>query len=120
VKALWCLPLLCALVVGCSERDTDKLEHDATSAANDADKAAQSIAHDAGKAAAGLGLQASVHTVLWLRKGVDTDDLHVEAKDGTVTLTGHVKDSAMKRLIEDTVIGIKGVDMIDDKLEISH
>ncbi|OIO67735.1 MAG: transport-associated protein [Zetaproteobacteria bacterium CG_4_9_14_3_um_filter_49_83] len=47
-----------------------------------------------------------------------SDDIKVEAEDGTVTLTGTVEEASHKSLAEDTVAGLSGVKSVDNKLAI--
>jgi osmotically-inducible protein OsmY len=63
-------------------------------------------------------LAGKVNMVLALRKGVDMTGLHVDAKDGVVTVSGHVDDQKQKDLVLTTVDSVKGVDTVVDKLNI--
>jgi osmotically-inducible protein OsmY len=46
-----------------------------------------------------------------------SDDIKIQAKDGTVVLTGTVTESSHKSLAEDTVSGLPGVKNVDNRLE---
>ena len=106
MKALWCLPVLLT-VVGCNSRDATNITDDA-----------QKFAHDAGRSMSGVSLAAKVNMVLAVRKGVDISGLHVEAKDGVVTISGHVQDDKQKGVVIATADEITGVDKVVDDLKI--
>lgn len=91
------------IVAGCSQPDADKLSQDA-----------KNIANDAGKAASGLTLKGKVEAALRLRKDVNADNLHIDAKDGVVTITGHVKDPAERSSVYAVVSNTTGVDKVID------
>jgi outer membrane murein-binding lipoprotein Lpp len=98
------ITLLLALVVaGCNQQDTDKISSDA-----------KTVASDAGQAVSGLTLEGKVQTALRLRKDIDASDLHVSAKDGVVTITGHVKDPAARSVVYSVVSNTAGVDKVID------
>ena len=46
------------------------------------------------------------------------DDIKIESKDGTVTLTGIVADNFNKSLAQETVAGLPGVKSVDNRLAI--
>ena len=46
------------------------------------------------------------------------DDIKIESKDGTVTLTGNVSEEYHKALAQETVAGLPGVKSVDNKLEV--
>ncbi len=89
-------------LAGCNSQDAGNL-------AKDAGK----IAKDVGEASGNTQLAGRVNTTLLQRKGVHFDGLHVEAKDGVVTISGHVNDANEKRIVKETVEGIRGVDKVD-------
>lgn len=95
---LACLPLL----AGCNAQDARNIAQDTGR-----------IAKDAGAAAGNAQLAARVNTTLAQRKGVHFDGLHVEASGGVVTISGHVNDANEKRIVRETVEGIRGVDKLD-------
>jgi osmotically-inducible protein OsmY len=49
---------------------------------------------------------------LRLRKDVDVSGLHIEAKDGVVTISGHVKSSDEKARVFDIANNTVGVDKV--------
>jgi osmotically-inducible protein OsmY len=105
----WIVPILClAAVCGCNKEDAGNISDDA-----------KSLATHAGAAISGMTLAAKVNTALALRKDVDMSGLHIEAKDGTVTVSGHVANEKERRLVLDTVNGTKGVDKLVDQLRIA-
>jgi osmotically-inducible protein OsmY len=105
----WMVALSCLLVVlGCNKEDAQNLGSDA-----------KNLARDAGKAVGGVTLAAKVNSALALKKDVDMSGLHIEAKDGVVTVGGHVGDEKARRLVLDTVEGTKGVEKVVDELRIS-
>ncbi|MHB8636150.1 MAG: BON domain-containing protein [Fimbriimonadaceae bacterium] len=101
-SGLWMI-LAATLVVGCSQQATDKLGTDA-----------KTMASDAGQALSGLTLEGKVETALRLRKDVDVSTLHVEARDGVVTITGHVKDPTERSSVYAVAINTVGVDKVID------
>ena len=96
--ALAALPLL----TGCNSEDARNLAQDTGK-----------IAKDVGQSAGNAQLYDRVTATLAQRKGVDMSGLHVEAKDGVVTISGHVRDANEKRIVKETVEGIRGVDKLD-------
>lgn len=98
----------CLILAGCNSTDTEKLGNDA-----------QKMAADAGQTVSGLTLAGKVEAALRLRKNVDASTLHVEAKDGVVTITGTVGSIAEKKLVHDVAVNTVGVDkVIDDGLRV--
>jgi osmotically-inducible protein OsmY len=93
--------VVASVIAGCNSQDADNLKKDATG-----------FAKDAGQALGGLTLAGKVNTALALRKDVDTSGLHVEAKDGVVTVSGHVKTSDEKGRIFDVINNTVGVDKV--------
>jgi osmotically-inducible protein OsmY len=97
--------LLTGMLAGCNSQDAKNLTHDTAT-----------LAKDTGQALGSATLAGKVNSVLALRKGVDMSGLHVEAtEDGTVTLSGHVRNKEEKQRVLDTVDGIRGVDKIVSK-----
>ena len=105
----WILPAVLLVMVagGCNQRDAGNLAQDA-----------RSISRHTGQALGSASLAAKVNTVLSLRKGVDMSGLHVDAQDGVVTLSGHVRNIQERRRIVQTVNGIRGVDKVVDRMRI--
>lgn len=98
------IALLAVIVMaGCTSPDAAKLGQDA-----------QNMANDASHAVSGLTLAGKVETALRLRKDVDASTIHVEAKDGVVTLTGHVKDPNERSSVYAVVSNTVGVDKVID------
>lgn len=97
MSVLW----LVGALAGCNSRDAQNLGHDTVT-----------LAKDTGQALGSASLAGKVNSVLVLRKGVDMSGLHVEAKDGVVTLSGHVRNKEEKQRVLETVDGIRGVDKI--------
>ena len=51
-----------------------------------------------------------------MHKGIDMSGLHIEVRDSTVTLSGHVRDEGMRRKVSDAVKETTGVDKVVDQL----
>ena len=98
-----------ALIVaaGCNKTDQDNLTQDT-----------QKMANHAGEALSSEALGTKVKTALAMRKSVDDSKLTINAEHGVVTMSGTVKDEAERKLVIDTVDGIKGVDKTIDKLTV--
>lgn len=96
--SLAALPLL----AGCNPDDARNIAQDTGK-----------IAKDVGQSAGNAQLAGRVNSTLAQRKGVDMSGLHVEAKGGAVTITGHVRDANEKRIVKETAEGIRGVDKLD-------
>src|SRR4051812_12815135 len=88
-------------LAGCNSQDASNLKNDT-----------QQLAQHAGQAVSGVTLAAKVNSVLAMRKGVDMSGMHVEAKDGVVTLSGHARDEEERARVIETVNGIRGVDRV--------
>ena len=91
-----------SLLAGCNPTDARNIAQDTGK-----------IAKDVGQSAGNAQLYDRVTATLAQRKGVDMSGLHVEAKDGIVTISGHVRDANEKRIVKETVEGIRGVDKLD-------
>ncbi len=96
-----------ATLSGCNSRDAGNLAQDA-----------RTFTQHTGQALGSATLAGKVNTVLSLRKGVDMSGLHVEAQDGVVTLSGHVRNGEERRRVVQTVDGIRGVDRIVDQIRV--
>jgi len=107
MKAIWMIPVV-ALAIGCNQKDADQVQSDA-----------QNLAKETGQAAGSLALAAKVETSLRAMKWIDNSDVHVDAKDGVVTLSGSAVDGDQKRKIIDTVNGVKGVDKVVDHMVVA-
>jgi osmotically-inducible protein OsmY len=104
MRTLALVSIFAALVAaGCNSADTDKISEDA-----------KGMAKSASETIAGMTLVGKVNTALDLRKDVDTKTLHIEAKDGLVTVTGTVKSSDEKGRVYDLINNTVGVDKVDD------
>lgn len=96
-----CLATL-PLLAGCNPEDARNIAQDTGK-----------IAKDVGQSASNAQLYDRVGATLTQRKGVNMSGLHVEAKGGVVTISGHVRDANEKRIVQETVEGIRGVDKVD-------
>ncbi|HWA83213.1 MAG TPA: BON domain-containing protein [Fimbriimonadaceae bacterium] len=100
----WFVTLLCAVaLMGCNSQDADNLSKDA-----------KNLASDVGQSIGGMTLAGKVNTALALRKDVDMKGLHIEAKDGVVTVTGHVKSAEEKGRVFDVINNTVGVEKVDN------
>jgi osmotically-inducible protein OsmY len=95
------------LVIGCNPQDASDLKHDASHMASTSERALGNA-----------GVVARVNISLSQQKEVDVSGMHIEARNGVVTLGGHVKSDHERRLAEKTVLEIKGVDKVVNNLRI--
>src|SRR5438132_266910 len=102
------LLLLIPFVGGCNTRDAGNLAQDA-----------RSLSQHTGQAIGSASLAAKVNTVLSLRKGVDMSGLHVEAQDGVVTVSGHVRNVEERKRVVETINNTRGVEKVINKLRIA-
>ena len=63
-------------------------------------------------------IEAAAKNSYVFRTYLKADDITVEAKDGTVTLSGTVAEESHKMLARDTANGLPGVKHVDDHLQI--
>jgi hyperosmotically inducible protein len=63
-------------------------------------------------------IESSARNSYVFRTHLNGDDVKVQSKDGTVTLTGTVSDESRKSLAQETVANISGVKTVDNKLEV--
>ena len=96
------------LAVGCSKQDADQVQSDA-----------QNLAKQTGEAASSITLAGKVNSVLRVMKWIDNSDVHVDAKDGVVTLSGSAADEHQKKLIDETTDAVKGVDKVVDHMVVA-
>lgn len=96
-------------IAGCNAQDAGSLSQDVGK-----------IAHDTGTAAGNAQLAARVNSVLIQRKGVDMSGLHIDVKDGVVTVGGHVRDENEKRIVLNTLNDTRGVNKVIDNLRIEN
>src|SRR4051812_36706530 len=101
------LALAALAIAGCNSQDAQNLSQDA-----------KSIAGHAGQAIGGMTLAGKVNTALALRKDVDIKTLHIDAKDGVVTVGGHVKTAEEKQRVIDAINNTVGVDKVVDDLRV--
>ncbi|WP_428312467.1 BON domain-containing protein [Hydrocarboniphaga sp.] len=71
----------------------------------------------AGQATKDTAITAKVKTKLAAQKGLSALDIHVETKDGVVTLSGSVDNKAQVELAEQVVAKTKGVKSVTNTLE---
>ena len=90
------------LLSGCNPEDARNIAQDTGK-----------IAKDAGKAAGNAQLNDRVYATLVQRKGVDVSGLHLDTQGGVITISGHVHDANEKKIVKETVEGIRGVDKAD-------
>lgn len=102
-----CLTLLAALFSGCNSEDARNLGQDT-----------RNIAAHTTQALSNAQLAGRVSAELTQRKGVNMSGLHIEAKDGVVTVGGHVRNAEEKKRVLETVNGIRGVDKVIDQLRV--
>lgn len=102
---------VCALAVflfalaGCNSQDAKNLTQDT-----------KTLASHATESLGNAGLAAKVNTILASWKGVDMSGLHLETKDGVVTISGHVRNEAeRRRILKDVLPNIRGVDKVISK-----
>lgn len=65
-----------------------------------------------------LGLVAAVESMLVAQTGVNVTGVKVEAKDGTVTLTGHAPSAAIKSTMLEAAKSATGVRNVIDKIAV--
>jgi osmotically-inducible protein OsmY len=104
IAALACLALLC---IGCNPEDASELKRDAGA-----------LAKTTGKVLSNGQLAARVNGALANTKDIDMKGLHIEAKEGVVTIGGHVASAAEKKRVLDTTKNVKGVSQVVDQLRI--
>ena len=63
-------------------------------------------------------IEASARGTYVYRTLLKDDNIGIDAKDGTVTLTGTVAEESHKTLAQDTVEGLQGVKSVDNRLEV--
>ena len=81
----WCITLAIATITclaGCNPEDANNLKTDT-----------QKLGHDIVPIVSSATLATKINTHLSLHKGVDMSGLHIETRDGTATVSGHVRDA---------------------------
>lgn len=73
-------------------------------------------AENAQQAAENAALAGKVKTALATRKGMDTSDINVEAKNGVVVLKGDVASRQQAEEAEKVAMGTTGVQAVDNQL----
>lgn len=101
--------LLPLALVACNSEDVGHLRNDT-----------QQLAQHAGQALDSASVAGKVYTALSLRKGVDVKGLHVEAKEATVTISGHVGSEEEKSKVIETANDVVGVDTVVDRIQIAQ
>lgn len=97
------------LLAGCNPRDAGNLTRDA-----------RDLTQHTGQALGSATLAAKVNTVLSLRKGVDMSGLHVDAQDGVVTVSGHVRNAEERTRVLATIMNTRGVEKVINKLRVAQ
>lgn len=102
------LLLVVVLVLGgCNATDAADLKGDAGK-----------LAESAARSAVNASVVAKVNTALSLRKGVHMEGLHIEGEAGTITVGGHVRTAAEKKLVLEIARETRGVEKLVDKLRV--
>ena len=96
------------LLAGCNAKDASDLQRDVGQ-----------VTKTAVRAAGNAQVVARVNAALAQRKGVDMSGLRIENTGGTVTVSGRVRTADERRIVMDTVRGIRGVDKAIDKLRVA-
>jgi hyperosmotically inducible periplasmic protein len=65
-------------------------------------------------------IESSARDTYVYRTYLKDDNIHIQSKDGVVTLTGTVSESSHKGLAEDTVSGLPGVKQVISQLEVKN
>lgn len=107
MKLLLALGTCALLCVGCNSKDTEAISKDAST-----------LAKHTVEAASTAQLTGRVWAVLSQWKELDVKGVHIESKDGVVTLSGHVPNAKMKKLAEDTAFSIRGVEKVVNELKV--
>jgi len=94
-----------ALAIGCNQHDADQVQSDA-----------QNLAKQTGEAASSITLAGKVNSVLRVMKWIDNSDVHVDAKNGVVTLSGSAANGDQKKKIVETTDAVQGVDKVVDHM----
>ncbi|GAC1541634.1 MAG: hypothetical protein NVS2B17_19240 [Candidatus Velthaea sp.] len=82
------------------------------------DLAIGNVGRSTAQSASDLGLVAAVESKLVAQTGVNVTRLKVEAKDGTVTLTGQAPSAAIKSTMLDAAKSTNGVRNVVDKITV--
>ncbi len=103
------LLLACAIcVVGCNSEDASDLKRDAGS-----------LAKTTGRVVTNGQLAARINLALSQTKGVDMSGLRIEAKNGVVTVGGHVRNAEEKKRVVEVAKSVRGADKVIDNLRIA-
>jgi len=94
-------------LAGCNPEDANNLKTDT-----------QKLGRDIVPIVSSATLATKVNTHLTLHKGVDMSGLHIETRDKTVTVSGHVRDQHMRQVVIGVVKETTGVDNVVDKLTV--
>jgi osmotically-inducible protein OsmY len=110
-RGVWAICVAGAVIAlaGCSQEDVKNVQNDTSKLGNDMKPMVT-----------GAGLSAKVWTQLSMHKGIDTSGLHIEASDKTVTVSGHVRDSGMRKKVVDAINETTGVEQVVDKLNVQR
>ena len=96
-----------ACILGCNSEDAADLKRDAGS-----------LAKTTGRVVTNGQLVARINLALSQTKGVDMSGLHIEAKNGVVTVGGHVRNAEEKKRVLDVAKSVRGADKVIDDLRI--
>ena len=107
MKTVGLVALAALLCIGCNPEDASELKRDAGA-----------LAKTTGKVLSNGQLATRVNAALANTKDIDMKGLHIESKDGVITVGGHVDSAAEKRRVLDTVKNVKGVEKVVDQLRI--
>ncbi|MEZ0327361.1 MAG: BON domain-containing protein [Fimbriimonas sp.] len=105
----WIPIALAACLLGCNAEDAGDLKRDAGA-----------LAKTTGRAATNAQLVARINLALAQTKTVDMSGLHIEAKEGVVTVGGRVRDSTAQNKVLQVVESVRGVEKVVDDLRIAR
>jgi osmotically-inducible protein OsmY len=104
--------------------DAKRAAEDATASANraadKAGEAANRAADKTGQAASDSAITAKVKAALIAEPGLDSLDIHVDTKDGAVTLSGNVDAPAKRDRAKQVATAVEGVRNVVDNLTVKR
>ncbi len=107
MKTFALLAIAAVCCVGCNPEDASDLKRDAGA-----------LAKTTAKVLTNGQVVARVNAALANSKDVDIKGLHIESKNGVVTVGGHVSSATEKKKVLDVTRDVKGVDKVIDQLRI--